>query len=563
MILSGMCASLLESVVESLFDGICQMAPHELPLTAWLVFVSALTETIRKVHFQNVLILLPAVGMRIGKFSGKKYLKEEGGNRKVLVAHGAEETVVLLPLDFRSRVIALTDRTGEILNLVTVCINKEYFCRGLYEDIPRIDVAHDNVLAVQIVHLFQNGNAELDKILAFPVRMLFLEFGNGTENTCPQFLANGFLHQITDKLAVAVEERDNRKADASVLQFFLGHQQNLFFAAGCDLIFFIEFCHEFRVRFIYGTFTAGCDKFPKIELSELFCFWVHCVDNIKFARNFREREDIIEHVRRVIAGAEDTCGLLREHISNRDSLVGRDDPFPVFTHDLHVVQISLWGDSLYNGGVSMHRMAVIVVKDVYGQSFVLCDKKHAEILAELDVKVQKQVVREGIRLVTENAEISVFVPVQNCQRPDRRCPELWFVWVFKMMDQFFVYSQRYDNAVIVFLKQRNHMFHEQREGFFKHGTCINEDSGSAADKLLKIGFRSDGVFLFLLYNKYSCMFSFHKIWYKIFSEKKRTGSVARLSIFKNKAPPEAGQKSIRAYPNLLPQPVSYRASLAG
>ena len=200
----------------------------------------------------------------------------------------------------------------------------------------------------------------------------------------------------------------------------------------------------------------------------------------------------------MLTSSKGTRRLLRKYITDRYSLPVRNDPSSIYTNNLHVIQISLRCNSLHNGSFGPHRVAVIVVENIHSQSLILRDEEHAEVLTELDVKVQKQVVRERVGFIAENAEKSVFVPIQNTERTNCGRTKFRPVRVLEMMNQLLIYSQWNNDAVVVLLKQRNHMLHKQRERFLKHSARIYENPSFAADKLFKVGFGSDIIFLFFI-----------------------------------------------------------------
>ncbi|MNS51388.1 hypothetical protein D3C72_840610 [compost metagenome] len=229
---------------------------------------AALFESVGEVHVLDVVGSRSATLLRIGWFAWQQDHEQHGGDGEQLVIFCAQVVAIFFVLDFRRGERHRAHFAGEMSNLEAVGIDHPDLvavCR--HEQVHRIDVAHDDIQRVQIVHLFQKGGRDIHQVTPRPFReglqqYLFDEY-RAVE--CSAIRAR---HDITHELLLRIEHQLGRPTNAGFGDFTRHHQADFLAAPGREFFNVIDLA-DFCVA-SHGmdrSFSAGADGFIQGQLT--------------------------------------------------------------------------------------------------------------------------------------------------------------------------------------------------------------------------------------------------------------------------------------------------------
>ena len=283
-----------ERLVECLLQFVREMTPTVPPRPRRHLAVLLVSKWVGEVPLDDILLhpLAPLHGVRLS--SGQHNHKKEGRHGEALVLNRAQYGVVLLNL--RRSEGDGADGAREALHLIAVRIHEVDLRRRLKKNVKRVDITEDHIAVMQVLQLFEDRDAELDRVHLCPLRKVLQNDGLRDKKAFLQLLARSLLHQIADELALCVVDHRHREADTVAVDLPREHKAQLLVFAARDLVPLIDLGNDAGlVRPIGDTLAAGADLCPEPQRAALPRTAYHHLVSRCWDR--RDRDDRIRHIR--------------------------------------------------------------------------------------------------------------------------------------------------------------------------------------------------------------------------------------------------------------------------
>ena len=283
-----------ERLVECLLQFVREMTPTVPPRPRRHLAVLLVSKWVGEVPLDDILLhpLAPLHGVRLS--SGQHNHKKEGRHGEALVLNRAQYGVVLLNL--RRSEGDGADGAREALHLIAVRIHEVDLRRRLKKNVKRVDITEDHIAVMQVLQLFEDRDAELDRVHLCPLRKVLQNDGLRDKKAFLQLLARSLLHQIADELPLCVVDHRHREADTVAVDLPREHKAQLLVFAARDLVPLIDLGNDAGlVRPIGDTLAAGADLCPEPQCAALPRTAYHHLVSRCWDR--RDRDDRIRHIR--------------------------------------------------------------------------------------------------------------------------------------------------------------------------------------------------------------------------------------------------------------------------